>query len=233
VSKLKKANPESLDFNKSYFDKTIKRVSEKIVKLDSRDKNQFESATLAFQNLSDDLKQRATHVEINVKNLKEKMESVFESREKMTKEILSSFDRLHEKLDAHLVDEAGEFKKLNVELANIQSTLDNVQVNGGNYPLGEAMRHIYDQHVETHKKLEEIAALVEPIQARRKWAIATKELIKKNGLMHFLLKTKTGAIMGTVVFLLLANTITHTVFGVTLDLFSILGAAVKFFSPGS
>ena len=190
----------------------IEELNKKIGIIDERDKTQYDTAKKIIQDSFQVVESRISTTEHMVSQVKIELEEIYESRKQMTAQIISSFDALQarfeslrSKLDNQIEDETEEFKDIKHRLEDIAThgtslarriddQLNHVKVNGGSYPLSEALQHIYDQHIQTHKKLDDVVALVGPIQARKRWYFATKELIKKNGLMYFFFTTKVGII---------------------------------------
>jgi hypothetical protein len=236
ASKKKQTKVYNCDDVELYLNKAINRVKKEILPkieiLDHRDKDQYESAKKIMMDAAMLAKVKQESVEETVVKVKNELDVIINKQDTIVSDINGLLTGLHTKLDAHISDEANTFKEIQASLFDIgehgtklareiDSKLNDIQVNGGSYPLNEALRHIYSQHTETHNKLNEVITLVEPIQARRRWMRASQELIKKNGVLHFIFSTKIGAILATITLLLIINTILVDVFNVNFDLVSI------------
>jgi len=220
----------------NYLDKAIDGVKKEILpmisNLDKRDSDQFESARKIIIDANTVMVKRQEHTEKIAEAVQRELNNMTEKQDNVVANINNSMVSLHDKFDAHIADEDLTFKKISSTLVDIQehgtklaqvidAKLNKIQVNGGIYPLNEAIQHIYQQHIETHTKLDEVVALVEPWQTRRKWIATTKELIKKNGFLKFVFTTKIGALFGLMTVLLIVNTILVDVFRINFDIKSI------------
>lgn len=246
-SKVKKSRVYDCDKVEAYLDLAIEKVHKEVLPLisalDKRDADQYDTAKKIIIDLTAAANHRQEAIEASVSKLgqtvetvRTEIEGVFESRKAMVAQLTSSFQAVQDKLDSTVTEQSSEFKKLHegltlaaTHVATLQTTLDNVRVNGGTYPLSEAMKHIYDQQMSNSRKLDdnalklkELALLVEPIQARIRWSQATRDLVNKNGLMHFALRTRTGRTISIILLLLLVNTIVVDVFHTQFDLMSII-----------
>lgn len=233
VSKRKAYNCDDVE---AYLDKAIDRVKKEILPkieiLDNRDKEQYDAAKKIMMDAATLAKAKQENVEETVVKVKNELDIIVNKQDTIVGDINGLLTGLHTKLDAHISDESTTFKEIQNSLFDISEhgtklareiddKLNRIKVNGGIYALPDALQHIYGQHVETHNKLNEVITLVEPIQARRRWMRASQELIKKNGLLHFVFSTKIGAVLGTLTILLILNTILVDVFNVNFDLLSI------------
>ena len=227
-----------------YLDKAVNRIKDeilpKIENLDQRDKDQYDAAKKIMIDAAILANAKQEHVEETVEKVKIELDGIVNKQDTIVRDINGLLLGLHTKIDKHIIDESITFKEIQTSLLDISehgtklaqdidNKLNNVQVNGGTYPFNEALQHIYGQHLETHKKLDDVVMLVEPIQARRRWAQASRELIKKNGFLHFIFSTKIGAIIGTILLLLIVNTILVTVFHVDFDLISMFKWVISLF----
>lgn len=247
IKKTSKAKIYDCDDVEKYLEKAINEVKREIIPridlIDKRDKEQFDGARQTIIDANAIMIGRQDNVEKKVQGVKTELDQIVNSQEKIVKNLTESLDSIHTKLDDHIADETNEFKDIKSSLIQITSrvednlnhiqdldkTVRNIKVNGGTYPLSDAIQHIYNEHKETHKKLDDISGLVEPMRARAQWMRATREFIKKNGLLHFIFGTKLGAILGTISAFLIINTIALDVFGIRLDLYGILKAIASLF----
>ena len=236
VSARQKKKAYDCDDIEIYLDKAIDRLKKEIIPkidiIDKRDTDQYDTAKKIMIDAAVVATSRQEIAETNIKNIKNELDGITVKQDSIVNNINGLLEGLHTKIDKHIVDETETFKTIQSTLLEINSSgtqlaqdidakLNNVEVNGGTYPFNEALKHLYTQSIETHKKLSNIIILVEPIQARRRWATASKELIKKNGVLHFIFSTKFGAITATLIFVLILNTILVDVFNVNLDIGSI------------
>jgi len=236
VSARQKKKAYDCDDIEQYLDKAIDRVKKEILPkidiIDKRDKDQYDAAKKIMIDVATIEKAKQEHMEKNIVDVKSELGVISNRQDNIVNNINGSLEGLHTKIDKHIVDESDTFKTIQSTLLeindhgtrlaqDIDNKLNNVEVNGGTYPFNEALKHLYSQSTETHKKLNEVITLVEPIQARRRWAMASRELIKKNGVLHFIFSTKIGAIIATITFVLILNTILVDVFQVNLDIGSI------------
>jgi len=220
----------------NYLDKAIDGVKKEILpmirNLDKRDSDQFESARKIIVDANTVMVKRQEHTEKIAEAVQKELNNMAEKQDNVVANINNSMVSLHDKFDAHIADENNTFKEISTSLKDIADNgtalarsiddkISHIRVNGGVYPLNEAIQHIYQQHIETHSKLDEVVALVEPWQTRRKWIATTKELIKKNGLLRFVFTTKIGALAGLMTVLLIVNTILVDVFKINFDIKSI------------
>lgn len=200
--------------------------------LDKRDKEQYDSAKKIITDANDLMMSRQKHSEKVVESVKQEIGIMITKQDEVIEKLHTSLRSLHTKLDDHVTDENRTFSEMRVTLRDIgehgtklartiDEKLNTIKVNGGVYPLGEAFQHIYEQHSATHKKLNEVVALVEPLRLRRTWISSTKELIAKNGFFHFIFSTKTGAILTLMTLLLIVNSVLTDVFHVNFDIASI------------
>lgn len=219
-----------------YLDRAVQGVKNEILPrielLDRRDKEQYESAKKIIIDANDLMSSRQKHSEKIVESVKQEIDGMIEKQEEVIKKFQNSLTSLHEKFDVHISDESTTFTLIKESLKDISDhgtklaqqiaqNLNNIKVNGGTYPLSDALQYIYAQHTETHQKLDEVVALVEPIRVRKKWMRSTYELIHKNGLLNFLFTSKLGMVLLIIVLLLIVNSILLDVFGIKLDLKSI------------
>lgn len=209
-----------------------KEILPRIENIDKRYKDQYESTKRIIVDVDLMMVKRQEHTEKIVGLVEKELKCVSEKQDSVVTSINTSMGSLHKKFDDHIVDENLTFKDIKVTLTDIRDhgtklardiddKLDHINVNGGVFPLNEAFQFIYTQSTETHQKLDEVYALVAPMQARKKWWEASKELIKRNGLLHFVFNTKVGAILGISTLLLIINTILVDVFRVNFDIKSI------------
>ena len=219
-----------------YLDKAVASVKKDIIPrielLDKRDKDQYDSAKKIIVDAHALLQKRQEHSEKVVESVKKEIDVMLSKQDIVVENFQNSLTSLHLKFDQHVVNEQRVYGEINNTLKDmsehgtslardIAANINHIKVNGGVYPLSEALQYIYKQHEETHQKLDEVYALVEPIQARRKWIKSTRELIQKNGLLKFIFTSKTGFVILAIVTLLILNTIMIDVFGIKLDLRSI------------
>jgi len=221
----------------AYLDKAISRVREEILPkiqiIDNRDKEQYEAAKKIITDANTVVLAKTELAVSAAQSAKDELDAIVAKQDAIVGGLNGSLESLHDKLDAHITEETDEFRLIRAALTDISEngtvlarqindSLNHIKVNGGTYPLGEAIRYIYDAHVKTHSKIDEVASLVEPIRARAIWFQSTRDLIKKNGILHFFFNSRFGAIVGLLLLLLLINTIAVDVFHVNLDLVSIL-----------
>jgi hypothetical protein len=210
----------------------INDIKQQLDTLESRDRLQYEAAKKIMVDLTTILGARTETVEKIVVDVKKELEEADRDRKEGIDELIQSFNNLNSKIDVHISEQANDFKQVGAQLndianhgtalaRNIDDKLNHIKVNGGVYAIGDAIQHIYLKQHETGLKVDDVMALVEPMQARKRWFTATGELIRKNGMLHFFLTTKIGVIMATMGIILLANTIAVDVFHTSFDLVSI------------
>jgi len=216
----------------SGVDSLRKELIPRIDMIDRRDKEQYDLAKKIIMDANELLASRQKHSEQIVESAKQEIDIMITKQNEVITRFSDSLESLHTKLDVHITDENKTFETISTTLKDISQNgtklarsidekLNTIKVNGGVYPLGEAFQFIFVQQTETHQKLDEVYALVAPMQARKKWWEASKELIKRNGLLHFVFNTKVGAILGISTLLLIINTILVDVFRVNFDIKSI------------
>lgn len=165
----------------------------------------------ALKDLNVNLSDRAEKLEKSVESLRSEVDVLSKSRTQQTNQLSTQMDEIKVKIDDLSLNGTTLAKSLD-------NQLNNIRVNGSTMPLASVLNNLYERHMESHKKLDDIAALVAPMQARRTWKVATREMIKRNALMSFIFTTKWGAIVGVVGLGLFVNTILHTAFHMDLDL---------------
>lgn len=231
-----------------YLDSAVNKVKSEILPkidiLDKRDKDQYDAAKKIIVDAHSLMGKKQEHIENVVDSMRSDFKNIVSTQDTVVKELSTSLKSINSKLDAHIIHQNSRFDDIQETLFDIslhgtalakqlQEQLNHVAVNGGVYPLNEAMKHVYNQHTMTHQKLDEVVALVEPIRARKRWMKSTKELLQKNGLLHFIFQTKFGIVLTTIVALLFFNTILVDVFKINLDLLSIFSWIAKIFKGAS
>ncbi len=234
-NKRKIKNIFGVDEVKKHINTACNRIKKEVIPrikaLDERDKLQYDATTKIILDANSLFTVRQGIMEKSVDRVKTELDDIVHNQEKIIGGLTDSLNSIHTKMDDHIKSEnktRADFKQILDEIKydgtnlirELNNRLNNVQVNGCTYPLNEAMHHIYEQHVQTHKKLDDVVVLLEPLKARKRWIKSTHELIKKHGLLRFIFTTKIGIISGTIIFLLILNTIMLDVFGVHFDLVS-------------
>ena len=231
------------DYVEKYIDKALNIVKKEIIPkidiIDRRDRDQYDAAKKIMIDVTTVIGKRQDHTEKIAESVQKELDNIVENQDNIVSNINGLLTGLHDKVDKHIIDESTTFVEIQASLTDIMENgtklareisvkLDKIEVNGGVYPLNEALKYIYKQHLDTHEKLEsnslkldEVYNLVEPMRIKKTWMSSTKELIAKNGFFHFVLGTKTGAFIGLTILLLLVNTILVDVFKVDFDIKSI------------
>lgn len=151
----------------------------------------------------------------------------YEASRKLFETVNASLGKLSDQLSAHLASGATDYLSIESKLDGLLHMLNNITVNGGAYPLPEAMKQLYEKHNKTQASVEEMVTLTSGLRARKHWTTSTREVMQKSPVIHFLFTTKFGITLTAFTVVILLNSVLLDVFGVKLDIVSILKWVLK------
>jgi hypothetical protein len=225
-AKAKAKTRYNCDEVEKYLDKAIISVKKDIIPrinaIDKRDKEQFKLAKDHIANYAtildnqSSLKSNQIKMKEEIIILSERQRRIFEDFVPQLKE---GMDSIHEKLDAHIVDEEKEFQEIRLSTQKvadkaeaIQRTLDNVSANG-NRGLSTSLTDIYE-------KLKDLEKITEGAKARTEFWLSAQKIINTNALLKPF-KSKIGTIVYAIAFVIIINTILHSL-GIEFDAIEII-----------
>lgn len=210
---MSRAVPKS-DSRTKHIDQRLDALVTRIEAIDKRDLDQYETAKKIMVDSGTMMLAKIEHAERQVSQVRVELDEFARVQTKT----MEHLNEVLVSIDVKLNDIATHGTAL---ARRLDDQLSHVKVNGGTYPLCEAMQQIY-------KKLEEIGKLTEGLSVRKRWAQATKELIARDGPLHFIFGSKIGFAVSAVILLIVFNSITHSM-GLEFDIFSIINWIIQLF----
>lgn len=235
VIRIKKLPQPSKGNRNKCVDEAVDAIKRDLVPridlLDERDKEQYNAAKKIMIDLTTVITRRTEAVESTIDDLKEKERIALEERKRLNNELLESFKQLDTKVDSQLTKGAEDLKQISTRLddiavhgtalaRHIDMQLNKIEVNGGTYPLNEALKHLYQQHQETHRKLNELNEVTAGIRAKAHLYAGLQEAFDKMMLFK-IFKSKFGAIVAIFIGFIIINSILHAM-GINVDIDSII-----------